>query len=341
MSYLISLGGVACTTKTTIIKALQEYMGIEVHFSDYKELFDKFKFDHRVGSLLYSSYYTKQAMECVRDYSRVHIFDRHPMEGLLYDTMRKNIHVNECASIYKKCQEMGFMDNWIVFVMRVKPGSEDRTVEMMKKRDNNIDLYNATYVIEQDQRFEIFAQKVGAKVFVVDFKNASIDEQQNLIIKEIIGTIYNWTISSAWILFKFRVPLLKDKVAVFDFMNTLVEPDEDKFKLYPFVIKRFKHLIENNYTVVVISQKINFNENFKTQVQKVCINLNVPLYFYINCDQRVNIHIVKHLLFTNPQLKLNESFFVGDNDHGTNSNDSLFAKASNIKFISTEEYFIL
>ncbi|AIE47824.1 nicotinamide riboside kinase 1 [Peridroma alphabaculovirus] len=359
MSHLFSLGGVACTTKTTILKKLARRDNIVVHFTDYKELHDRHQFDHRVGSLLYAAHRMMRDQEFARDYDNVHVFDRQPMEALVYETMNKGIDVADAGRLFEQCVGMDLMRGWRCLVVRAKPRTESFIVRMMKKRGNGIDHMSEQYVLEQNDRFAAFAHSVGADEYVIDCAG-NLDEQQREIERYIMQSIYKWHTVDAGALhvYEFRLPRIANKVAGFDLDGTLIETisgavfaqtrDDWKFK-YESIRQNFVELLDAGYCIVIITNQLGVSagkvtiEDLRAKIEAICAALSVPLTVFIATRQdkyrKPRTGCMEYLLQRRPDIDVRHSFFCGDNVNGTLSNDSEFAKNCGLKFLYDFEYF--
>ncbi|QYC92679.1 Nicotinamide riboside kinase 1 [Trabala vishnou gigantina nucleopolyhedrovirus] len=223
MSHLLALGGVACTTKTTILNKLAKHHNIVVHLNDYKELHDKYNFDHRVGGILFSALRIKNDCMHANDYDNVHVFDRHPMESLVYATMHNGIDDESTLETFNVCKRMGLFDNWNFVLLTPASNSEMEIVKMMKRRDNKIDKYTIDYVTEQYRKFQLWRTVTKAETIAVDLR-ADIGLQQDRIVARIVNKIFR-----DWMCFPdkmyrlaFKLPLLHNKIAAFNFEGTLI-----------------------------------------------------------------------------------------------------------------------
>jgi DNA 3'-phosphatase len=359
MSYLLALGGVACTTKTSILKKLAKHYGITVHLTDYKELHDTYEFDHRVGSLLYAAHGCMNTAKHTADYDTVHVFDRHPMEALVYDTMNKGIDIGDTSRIFERTVAMGFAEHWRCVVLRAKPGTEKHIVRMMKKRNNGIDRMDQDYVLEQNTRFGVFANVMKADEYEVDCSGC-LDEQQREIEQYILNIIYKWDIiDESLYVYEHSLPKITDKIAAFDLDGTLIETKSGrvfgddahdwKFK-YDTVAHNFIELLRAGYTLVVVTNQLGVStgkvsaEEMRTKIKYVCGALCLPMIVLMatRADnyRKPRTATMEYLLSRQPNINLRKSFFCGDNVNGTLNNDSDYAKACGLKFLYDFEYFV-
>ncbi|QAT90337.1 nicotinamide riboside kinase 1 [Spodoptera exempta nucleopolyhedrovirus] len=357
MSCRLSVGGVACTTKSTLLQKLNKYININVNLSDYKELHDEFKFDHRVGSLLYAAhrYKSLQNHDVIKT---LQVYDRHPMEAVLYETLHKGISLEETCEIFKQCADMGFAQNWKCIIIRIKPGTESTIVKMMKKRNNGIDSMTEQYVLEQDERFKLFAQYFGAEEFFMDCTK-NITEQQKELETRIIETINRWQIvDESMHVFEYHLPVITNKIAGFDLDGTLVETVSGevyskncvdwKWK-YGNVYETFVRLLEKGYTIVIVTNQLGISTNkvsayeMRKKIEYVCNALGVPLIVLMPTKmdkyRKPATGSMDYLMSRNPKIDPRQSFFCGDDVNGTLLNDSNYAKACGMKFFYDFEYF--
>ncbi|ACI28765.1 agip63 [Agrotis ipsilon multiple nucleopolyhedrovirus] len=357
MSYRLSLGGVACTTKSTMLSKLKNHSNLTVHLSDYKELHDKHHFDHRVGSLLYAAhrYMTDgEASSCLS----LDVYDRHPMEALVYDTMNKGINLEDTGKIFNQCVDIGLTRNWKCIIMRVKPGTEAHVVGMMRKRNNGIDRIDDKYVREQDERFGVFAKCVNATEYVIDC-SGNIDEQQRELQQYMLNLIYKWSIvDDSMHVYEFRLPLITDKIAGFDLDGTLIETRSGevysktaidwKWK-YDTVYQTFLNLINDGYTIVIVTNQLGIStgkvsaQEMRKKIHYVCNSLGLPIVVLMSTKmdkyRKPSTGTMEYLIRRQPSINMSESFFCGDDVNGTLRNDSNYARACGLKFVYDFNYF--
>ncbi|AUV65330.1 NRK1 [Alphabaculovirus myunipunctae] len=359
MSYTIALGGVACTTKTSILKKFSKHYGIKVHLSDYKELHDTYEFDHRVGSLLYAAYNVMSNAKYLTDYNTMHMFDRHPMEALVYESINKEMSVEDTRRALQDCVKMGFFKYYKCVVMRAKPHTEKQIVRMMKKRNNRIDRLDEDYVRQQDERFAVFAEVVSADEYEIDC-TGDLNEQQREIETNLLNTIYRWTlIDDSLHVYEHRLPIIRNKIAAFDLDGTIIETKSGrvysenaydwKFK-YTSVVQNFIDLLRSGYTIVVVTNQLGVTEGkvsaeeMRAKIEYVCTALSVPLVVMMATRKdryrKPRTGTMEYLLTRQPNIKKRESFFCGDNVNGTLAHDSDYARACNMKFLYDFEYFV-
>ncbi|QNV47872.1 nicotinamide riboside kinase 1 [Alphabaculovirus altersperidaniae] len=356
MSYHLSLGGVACTTKSTILKQLK-ISNLSIRMSDYKELHEKYNFEHSVGSLLYAAhrYMTDGAG---LDYATLHVYDRHPMEALVYETMNKGIDLERTGKIFEDCVNMGFARDFKSIIMRVKPGTESHIVRMMKERGNGIDAVNEAYVTNQNERFEIFARTFNADEYIIDCSK-DISEQQKEIEQHIYNMIYNWYyIDESLYVFEYRLPIVNEKIAGFDLDGTLIvtqsgevypKNSEDWKWKYSDIYAMFCELIKNNYTIVVVTNQLGISAGkvksccVEKKITNICTIMGLPMIVLVSSKhdkyRKPSTGTMEFLTRKYPQIDVKKSFFCGDNVNGTLSNDSDYAKACGMKFMYDFEYF--
>ncbi|QEI03520.1 HISP [Spodoptera cosmioides nucleopolyhedrovirus] len=359
MSYRVSLGGVACTTKSTILKMLtSENDRLDVFMSDYKELHDKYKFDHRVGSLLYAAHrYLVQGAES-STLDVIQVYDRHPMEALVYDTMNKGIDLEDTRKIFDDCVAMGFGHNFKPIIMRIKPGTESHVVRMMKERNNGIDSMDEKYVRDQNERFEIFARSFSADEYIIDCSK-NITEQQVEIKRHFFNMLHRWQIiEQSLFVYEYRVPIMNKKIAAFDLDGTLIETksgqvyakdDEDwKWKYFDIYLT-LRSLIEQKYTIVIVTNQLGISTGkvkarcMQKKIADICEALGLPMFVLMASKKdkfrKPMTGTMEYLVARYPHIDMKQSFFCGDDVNGTLANDSEFAKACGMKFYYDFEYF--
>ncbi|CDG72395.1 Putative histidiol phosphatase hp [Spodoptera exigua multiple nucleopolyhedrovirus] len=361
MSYRLSLGGVACTTKSTILKMLSsEHERLEVYMSDYKELHDKYNFDHRVGSLLYAAHrYMIDGAEKY-DWNTLQVYDRHPMEALVYDTMNKGINLDDTRKIFDDCVAMGFAHKFKPIIVRVKPGTESHVVRMMKKRNNGIDSMDENYVRDQNERFEIFARSFKADEYIMDCSK-NITEQQNEIKRHFYNLIHKWHIvDGSLFVYEYKVPIMNEKIAVFDLDGTLIETrsgqvypkDEEDWKFKYFdVHPELYSLVERKYTIVIVTNQLGIGmgkvsaRSVQNKIADICKKLDLPVFVLIATQKdkfrKPMTGTMEYLMSRYPHIDMKRSFFCGDDVNGTLPNDSEYAKACGMKFYYDFNYFTM
>ncbi|ABM45763.1 unknown protein [Spodoptera frugiperda multiple nucleopolyhedrovirus] len=365
MSYRLALGGVACTTKTTLLKKLDKKSNnISVHLSDYKEFNDEYKMDHRVGSLFWIAH---RLMTDDRDVDNktLNVYDRHPMESLVYEAIRRDINLEDSCKIFEQSAKMNFFDDWKLVFLRVKPGTESHVVKMMRKRNNGIDLITEDYVKKQNERFEQMTRYYNAYEYVIDFSK-DLAQQQAEIEQCLMKIIYNWyVVDDSMYVFECRLPKFpkvnnKIKIAGFDLDNTLIVTKSgnvfprDRFDWqwkYGNIYETFLNLINNKYTIVIVTNQlgISFNkitvQDVEHKIRSICEILGLPMIVMIASKndkyRKPMTGSIDYLLAKyGIELDRKNSFFCGDDVNGTLPSDSYFANNCNINFYNDEDYFV-
>jgi DNA 3'-phosphatase len=359
MSHLVSLGGVACTTKTTILKRINEMYNknIIVHLEDYKELNDKYQFDRRVGSLLYAGYRCKNNEQYKYDFDNVHIFDRQPMESLIYATIKDNINETDSLNIFESSRKMDFHSNWISFILTTAENTENILVKKMKKRDNKLDDYTVHYVKEQNKKYKLWNRVFKDEEIVIDWRQ-DIIQQQNNIIKAIDNKIFhNWHHNdNGLLIYDYKIPLIRNKIAGFDLDGTLIctksgnasSKTHSDWKLkYLDIREKFVELLKNDYCIVIMTNELGLSgnlANLKRRIENVCKEINVPMLVLIsttmNKYRKPCTGMFEYLQQNRQQhIDIKNTFYCGDNANGTFNTDSVFAKGLGIKFYYDFDYF--
>ncbi|ABI35797.1 nicotinamide riboside kinase 1 [Ectropis obliqua nucleopolyhedrovirus] len=355
MSHLLALGGVACTTKTTILKNLQKYDdNIVVHLDDYKELNDKFDFDCRVGSLLFAAYRSKNDIVHLKDYKNVHIFDRQPMEALIYVAINQNMSDEDAIKMYETCVAMGLCDNWLSLLLKPIEHSFDRLVKMMKKRNNNLDVCTREYVTNQNHQFYLWQNATHWPNRVINCRE-NIDAQQESIVNTLLGMIYEWCDHhNGFIEYKYKLPIIKNKIAIFNLENTLIctksravqQQNETDWQLkYTTIHDTFVNLLDNDYSIFIMTNQMNTKNlsQLKQKIKLICKTIQLPLTVYISTQfnnyRKPRTGMFEHLMVKQPFVDFTNSFYCGDNLNGLTNADSLFAKNCNLKFYYDFNFF--
>ncbi|AKN80773.1 hypothetical protein [Diatraea saccharalis granulovirus] len=181
-----ALDGVACTTKTTILKKLHKdnISQFRVHRVDFKEISDKLKLgaDPALDSMLFIAY--RSTYQVNKNYKNV--FDREPVAGLLYRLIFLN---SDEKTIEKYCTYIKMMKinrGWKSIILLPIDGQEDIVVNMMLLRNNGIDWLDPEYVRRQTKVYKIWARVMNYDVVYIDFTK-NITEQQDFIITKLIN----------------------------------------------------------------------------------------------------------------------------------------------------------
>nr|AOL56964.1 hypothetical protein [Chrysodeixis includens nucleopolyhedrovirus] len=344
MSYLLSLGGVACTTKTTILKQfIQDKMpNIVVHLDDYKELHDRYNFDHHIGSELFAAYRNANDVAFKNDYQNVHIFDRHPMESLVYSTIRQKLGKVSATTCILTAWIWDFTTTGKSIIMRTHPSNDDLFVDMMKKRDNKIDAYTVGYLREQNNRFSLWSDAANATEIFINLKNNNIEdltEQQKNIKQFIMNQIYNAKCYDGLVVYKFRLPIIRDKIAFFHmifcygiFCRSVTREDTDSWS------KKLIRLLNEKFTIVLMCH-LNFNE-INEHIDYVCKTINLPLIIMIATEDNQycipRSGCVDFLNGFNTNLDRSQSRYYG---HYKDAREAEFAFNNNLKFFDRLKFF--
>ncbi|ADD73826.1 ORF117 [Lymantria xylina nucleopolyhedrovirus] len=218
MSYKLALSGVACLTKSTILRKLEARKDFCVHMLDYKELYDKFNFDLRVGPLLATAYRCThdRATATGGEYDRIHIFDRLPTESVVYGAIAQGLSEEDSRRVYEKCLEMNLHENWRSVVLMAAPDTESLVTEKMKRRANGIDCMNEQYVLAQNKHFKIWHETMNAPAVEIDWRS-DMEAQQTKVINLIHDLVYRWeTRENDVLVYYHLLPILKKRYVVCD-----------------------------------------------------------------------------------------------------------------------------
>ncbi|ABY65824.1 nicotinamide riboside kinase 1 [Orgyia leucostigma nucleopolyhedrovirus] len=358
MSQMIALGGVACTTKTTILKKLKSLKldDIEVHLHDYKELNDLYNFDPRTGGMLFAAYRTGDAAAYRRDYKRVHVFDRQPMEALVYAAIHHNLNDSESLCAFLKCKKMGLCDGWVSVVLEPADGTEEIVVEKMRQRDNKLDVYSTQYVIDQKNKFNQWRDVVGGDKFTVDWR-VNVVAQQDAIVAAIRSKLSMWReMGDGVLLYGYRLPLLTHKIAAFDLSGVIVVTKSgETFSQNSFdwkikhenLIDRFTELLDDDYTIIIMTDEASayktVNASFKRKIETVCRRIGLPVLAAVSCSfkcRKPNSGLFERVRSMQPLIDLNQSFYCGGDDDDKSSRGVQFAANCGIKFYNDVSFFL-
>nr|WAK98635.1 ORF138 OpOrf-31 [Lymantria dispar multiple nucleopolyhedrovirus] len=217
MSYKLALSGVACLTKSTILRKLEARKDFRVHMLDYKELYDRFDFDLRVGALLHTAYRcTHDRSATVGEYDRVHIFDRLPTESVVYGAIAQGLSEEDGRRAYEKCLEMNLHEDWRSVVLMAAPDTEGLVTDKMKRRNNGIDCMNEQYVLAQNKHFKIWSEVMNAPAVEIDWR-LDMEAQQTRVINLLHDLVYRWeTRENDVLVYYHLLPILRRRYVVCD-----------------------------------------------------------------------------------------------------------------------------
>ncbi|UXX41826.1 nicotinamide riboside kinase [Psilogramma increta granulovirus] len=183
----ITLDGVACTTKSTILKRLAKTNKYTVHMSDYKEVSELLELgeDTVLDAIVYTMYrsaFTKhETLKCSK-----HIFDRDPASSLFYRMVAANSsteQITKYCKILKSVKEAQHTKYESIILIPMS-GQEEIVVSMMTQRGNGIDWLDVEYVRRQCKVFTIWAQMMNYKIIYIDYTK-NLYEQQTKICEEV------------------------------------------------------------------------------------------------------------------------------------------------------------
>jgi hypothetical protein len=213
----IALGGVAGLTKTTLLKNIKiRQPHYEVHMSDYKEFFDQFHPDPIVGNLLYVAWRKENGLQ-----TGLHYYDRLALEGVIYNIIRYEVRDEvRIRRIFQTCKELLVSENWQSLVLIPTKGSENAVVEMMKRRNNGIDIMTLDYVNRQTELFKMWAEEFQFPTFEIDVR-ADI-EKQHVQLEEILENMKNvmFNVNENFLMYRCGVDKIRRKHVAIDFLST-------------------------------------------------------------------------------------------------------------------------
>ncbi len=153
------------------------------------------------------------------------------------------------------------------------------------------------------------------------------------------------------LIYKINEPMIREKMASFDFDWTLVRPKNGKTFpkniddwnwLYPNIIDKIKELYNDNYMIVIFT---NQSKEWKyEQIKVVAEKLQVPVFIsiaYLKEDYKPN-RVLYDKLFGKLTIDFTNSFFVGDalgRKTDFSDSDKVFAEKLGIKYIAPEVFF--
>jgi thymidylate kinase len=202
MKCFYALEGTAATTKTTILKKLiQLRPTIKVHLTDYKEITDEYlsaelMTSERKNNALNGMFFVltrglSLTSDMMKYPQQIHVYDRTPESSLIYQMIFANLFLINNGNAFDETGLRLYIQaikemkktlhfNYCALVMVCKQGQEALCVDVMRKRDNKIDILTKEYVDVQNRVFRIYADEMNYPVFEVDYTR-SLDEQQNEI----------------------------------------------------------------------------------------------------------------------------------------------------------------
>nr|ANS71022.1 hypothetical protein [Lymantria dispar multiple nucleopolyhedrovirus] len=295
---MLALSGVACTTKSTILKRINGTHNIVSHLSDFKELHDQFDllFDVYLGQLLYTAHRCQNDVRQVQERPEsVHLFDRMPTESIVYATMDRS-H-DECRRVYAKYEQMDLHRDWRSVVLTAAPGSESIVVEAMKRRNNGIDQMTEEYVIKQTERFKLWAEVIKAPIVEIDWR-LDIETQQKAVMAIIENMMFDrkdWTPSISTL--KCRLPIINNKFLVLrsSELIKLFDSDVHSKELEKDLIRIVSTHIKEKFTVIVLIVGDKKEEDSTEQAMRLFEKFNVPMVvvmvFTENLEQNLKQHV--------------------------------------------------
>lgn len=179
----IALDGVACTSKTTILhKLINKNLPIKVHLCDYYELSKLYGFTgHSSDPLVYIGARITDLNQC--DPNQIHVFDRSTVSAIAYQHIF-DVNMTQ-ESVLRECRRLTntpLMEPWKkTLVLVSKPTQEERLVEMMKTRNNGIDVCTVEYVKNQNFFFRIWAKFFNYPMYEIDLDVSLCKQQEEII----------------------------------------------------------------------------------------------------------------------------------------------------------------
>lgn len=189
----MSLDGVACTTKTTILKSIMKDSAVSdricVHLSDYKEASDTLQMNPREPTLNGMSYilYRSNASEQY-DSSKSHLCDRQPAAAIIYYMIFNDYTDERIVEYFAWMKRNGLTEGWKSLIVLPKEGQEKLVKDMMVTRANGVDLCTEKYVVDQRRVFLLWAQVMNYPVVEIDFEQP-LEPQQRRIVEHVYKTI--------------------------------------------------------------------------------------------------------------------------------------------------------
>lgn len=187
MPSYFALDGVACTTKTTILKRLNAHQDLCVHYSDYKEMSDQFQFNTALSGMLYGMYRMRYD-ETSANEECINVYDRQPAAAVLYQCIFNDADDDELHKTFVDIKKLGLIDRYQSVVVLVEPEQASLVVDMMRKRNNGIDIMTDEYVLRQNHVFKTWARFNNYVTFTIDFKK-DLCAQQDKLYKVILDVI--------------------------------------------------------------------------------------------------------------------------------------------------------
>lgn len=184
MSPFFALDGVACTTKTSMLKKFEELPNFSVHYCDYKEISERYKLTTSLSGMMYGMHRMRSDETSAVD-GHHNVFDRQPASALLYQCIFNNCDDEELQKNFDTIEALKLSRNYKSIIMLIEPGQESLVVDMMRRRNNGIDIMTEEYVRRQNHVFRAWARFNNYVTFTIDFKknlNAQQDELFEIIL---------------------------------------------------------------------------------------------------------------------------------------------------------------
>jgi len=191
--HLMSLDGVACTTKTTILTRIMEDVVVSdricVHLSDYKEASDALQMNPQEPTLNGMSYilYRSNAGEEYES-TKIHVCDRQPASAIVYYMIFNNYDDEKIVEYFTWMKRNRLTEAWNSLILVPKAGQEKLVKNMMVARANGVDICTEKYVVDQRRVFMLWAEIMNYPVVEVDFEQP-LELQQRIIIDKVYKMI--------------------------------------------------------------------------------------------------------------------------------------------------------
>lgn len=184
VNMFITLEGVACTGKTTLLQRLFR-PNCRVHLSDYHEMGIALGLQGGCAdALIYTSVRASRFQPTREEPPLVHYFDRSNFASVAYAHIFRpgGFSPELLRADCERLKAAGVMKPWArTLVLLTKPGQEADLVERMARRNNGLDLVTEDYVRRQNEAFRIWAEVFGYRTYTLD-TTVSMDLQQDAIL---------------------------------------------------------------------------------------------------------------------------------------------------------------
>lgn len=177
----IFIDGVACLGKTSFLKKIERQCGIPVKFTDYFEFQEQIRLPVELIDAGYNFWFNNET-----DESQPLLVDRSRYSNFIYSLIRQKFSVEEGKRCLCELKKISTDRRDLIIFIIPKVGQNSLVLDLMKKRQNGIDILEIEYVENQVNFFKIAADVLAMPIFEIDVLNfeESYIEILKLIIKK-------------------------------------------------------------------------------------------------------------------------------------------------------------